>query len=144
MLFGREGESARLRGELKKCMQRSGVASFHLGKYREAKNTFAGAIKLDDQGISFFTINLFVGTMNVCIPFLSTSLHFALRHTVTPTKYLFRCSSKLSVYWFSCVFGCYVDCAVCSLFHYPFTIYPSIEMFWLKLLELFMHIYMYI
>jgi len=49
MLFGRESENERIKTELKKCIQRSGVASFHLGKYREAKNTFAGAIKLDQQ-----------------------------------------------------------------------------------------------
>jgi len=36
-------------GELKKCMQRSGVASFHLGKYKEAKNTFQETKKLDDD-----------------------------------------------------------------------------------------------
>ena len=109
MLFGREGESARLRGELKKCMQRSGVASFHLGKYREAKNTFAGAIKLDDQGISFFTINLFVGTMNVCIPFLSTSLHFALRRTYKIPFPLFVKTKRLLVLlcvWLLCRLRC--------------------------------------
>jgi len=40
--------------ELKKCLQRSGVASFHLGKYKEAKNTFSEAKKLDnaDKGIT--------------------------------------------------------------------------------------------
>jgi suppressor of G2 allele of SKP1 len=34
--------------ELKKCLQRSGVASFHLGRFKEAKNTFSEAKKLDD------------------------------------------------------------------------------------------------
>jgi len=40
--------------ELKKCLQRSGVASFHLGRYKEAKNTFSEAKKLDntDKGIT--------------------------------------------------------------------------------------------
>jgi len=41
-------------GELKKCMQRSGVASFHLGKFKEAKNTFQETKKLDetDKGVN--------------------------------------------------------------------------------------------
>jgi len=40
--------------ELKKCLQRSGVASFHLGRFKEAKNTFSEAKKLDnsDKGIT--------------------------------------------------------------------------------------------
>jgi suppressor of G2 allele of SKP1 len=35
--------------ETKKCLQRAGVASFHLGKYKEAKNSFTEAGKLDDS-----------------------------------------------------------------------------------------------
>jgi hypothetical protein len=43
--------------ELKKCLQRSGVASFHLGRFKEAKNTFSEAKKLDNSGRIIFLFN---------------------------------------------------------------------------------------
>ena len=51
VLRGLDSNDDRTAGETKKCLQRSGVASFHLGKYKEAKNSFAEAIKFDSTGI---------------------------------------------------------------------------------------------
>jgi len=50
----REDSSDRAGEERGKCLQRSGVASFNLGKYREASNTFSEALKLrpQDKGLS--------------------------------------------------------------------------------------------
>ena len=51
VLRGLDSNDDRTVSETKKCLQRSGVASFHLGKYKEAKNSFAEAVKFDSTGI---------------------------------------------------------------------------------------------
>ena len=50
LLRGLETDDERTACETKKCLQRSGVASFHLGKYKEARNSFSEAIKFDITG----------------------------------------------------------------------------------------------
>ena len=51
VLRGLDSNDDRTASETKKCLQRSGVASFHLGKYKEAKNSFSEAVKFDSTGI---------------------------------------------------------------------------------------------
>jgi len=54
ILRGLGDSDDRVKTETRKCFQRSGTASFQLGHYREAKNSFAEAAKLDpaDKGLS--------------------------------------------------------------------------------------------